>query len=414
MADHSHRPRRLNYGNVQLFKKDTLGIGSYGMVCKAMCGQLPCAAKLLHDTLFHHGDPGEYDLMAKFEQECQFLSGIHHPNIVQYLCTLRDRDSRRPVLLMELMEENLTKFLGRSTKPLPYHLQVGISRDISLALSYLHLNGIIHRDLSSNNILLTAEKRAKVTDFGMSKFADAGSRKTLTQMPGTQVYMPPEAKTTPPRYTDKLDCFSLGVLMIQIATRKFPEPSEATELVEVNDPRFQSNRVMVFIPEQKRRQEHIGEIEPGHPLLHTALKCIADEEDNRPTSLTICNDLTKENAHFQRGLEDERRKSEAEEKQHREEVRNLNRKLGEANKDIAYFRGRVMELEQEVFDLRNRLKRNEEATKARERDLENTKQSYQGEVERLRRELEKVYAETRRVSKYIHTYVHTYVHYVRK
>ena len=52
-----------------------------------------------------------------FVQECQFLSTIKHPNIVQYLGTATDPQSRRPVLLMELMDESLTKFLERSTGP---------------------------------------------------------------------------------------------------------------------------------------------------------------------------------------------------------------------------------------------------------------------------------------------------------
>ena len=71
---------------------------------------------------------------------------------------------------MELMDESLTRFLGRSTAPLPYHSQLNICHDVSLALSYLHSNAIIHRDLSSNNVLLIGEgSRAKVTDFGISK-----------------------------------------------------------------------------------------------------------------------------------------------------------------------------------------------------------------------------------------------------
>ena len=46
------------YGPVQIYAEQTLGIGAYGKVCRARCGQLPCAAKLLHDTLFYAGDPG--------------------------------------------------------------------------------------------------------------------------------------------------------------------------------------------------------------------------------------------------------------------------------------------------------------------------------------------------------------------
>ena len=149
--------RKLNYGPVEIYSEDVLGIGSYGKVCKAKCGQLPCAAKLLHDTLLQNNDPGTRKLTTKFLQECQFLSTITHPNIVQYLGTATDPQSQRPVLLMELMDESLTRFLEKLTDRLPYHSQLIICHDVALALAYLHANDIIHRDLSSNKVLLIGE-----------------------------------------------------------------------------------------------------------------------------------------------------------------------------------------------------------------------------------------------------------------
>jgi len=159
----------FHYQNVELIKTESLGIGSYGAVCKAMCDDLPCAAKILHPTLFQFNAPRTTSVMRKFEQECRLLSAIKHPHIVQYLGTYRDPESRLPVLLMELMDESLTHFLKRTQEPLPYHTEVNLCHDVALALSYLHSNGIVHRDLSSNNVLLIAGSRAKVTDFGMVK-----------------------------------------------------------------------------------------------------------------------------------------------------------------------------------------------------------------------------------------------------
>ena len=156
-----HQERKIGFKSVQLLKDQTLGIGSYGAVCKAKCDDLLCAAKILHPTLF---DPTaqlqvsrkqEHRLPIKrFEQECEFLSTIRHPNIVQYLCIHQDPDTGLPVLLMELMDKSLTHFLENSPQPIAYHIQVNICHDITLALSFLHSNGIIHRDLSSNNVLL--------------------------------------------------------------------------------------------------------------------------------------------------------------------------------------------------------------------------------------------------------------------
>ena len=86
--------KKICFKTVQLFKDQVLGIGSYGKVCKADCDGLLCAAKVIHETLF---DPTAQQLIAphlqhrlpmrRFEQECEFLSTIRHPNIIQYLGT---------------------------------------------------------------------------------------------------------------------------------------------------------------------------------------------------------------------------------------------------------------------------------------------------------------------------------------
>ena len=171
--------RSIGFKSVQLFKEETLGIGSYGKVCRAKCDNLPCAAKIIHETLF---DPIAAQQMPRghrhrlpirrFEQECEFLYTIRHPNVIQYLGMCRDPDTGLPVLLMELMDESLTHFLETATRSIPYHVQVNICHDIALGLTFLHTNGIVHRDLSSNNILLISNVRAKVTDFGMAKLGD--------------------------------------------------------------------------------------------------------------------------------------------------------------------------------------------------------------------------------------------------
>ena len=156
----------FRYKSFHIDKSQPLGHGSYGAVYKAKCDQLPCAAKVLHPTILNQLDPGAGKIMNKFRQECAFLESIRHPNIVQYLAMTMDPESRLPVLLMELLGESLTKMLERSQHSMAYYVQVDICHDIALAVAYLHSNDIIHRDLSSNNVLIIAGRRAKVTDFG--------------------------------------------------------------------------------------------------------------------------------------------------------------------------------------------------------------------------------------------------------
>ena len=207
--------------------------------------------------------------MQRFQQECSFLENIRHPNIVQYLGMTRDPESRLPVLLMELLDESLTKMFERSQRSLAYHVQVDICHDIALAVAYLHSNDIIHRDLSSNNVLIMAKSRAKETDFGMSKLAGAAPRMTpLTMCPGTLAYMPPEALDEPPVYTKKLDCFSEGVIMIQVCTRLWPEPGPRVKTVQ--DSRSPTGRIQIPVLESERRKNHIDMIDCGHGLLPIA------------------------------------------------------------------------------------------------------------------------------------------------
>ena len=267
--------KEFGYRKVQLIKTEPLGSGSYGTVYKAMCDDLPCAGKILHPTLFHFNDPGAMTIVSRFQQECSFLSAIRHPNIVQFLGSFQDSETRLPVLLMELMDGSLTQFLKQSQEPLSFHTQVNICHDIALALSYLHSNDIIHRDLSSNNVLLIgAAKRAKVTDFGMAKlFSDDHTNMTpLTVCPGTLAYMSPEALDEPPIYTEKLDSFSFGVLDIQIITQLFPNPGPRTN--KVRDPRSPTGKTDMPVLETERRKSHIQQICPTHPLRSIAIDCL--------------------------------------------------------------------------------------------------------------------------------------------
>ena len=273
----------FSYHNIKLYKSESLGSGSYGMVCKAKCDGLLCAAKIMHPTLYDSHDPGSDSYLHKFQQECDLLSSIRHPNIVQYLATYHDPDTKLPVLLMELCDGNLTAFLERSPGPLSYHTQINICHDIILALVYLHSKGLIHRDLTGNNVLIIAGIRVKITDFGMSKLASGMT--ALTQCPGNRLYMSPEAldeagTANPQNYTTKLDIFSFGVIVIQVLTRLFPEPTNRFRSVSV--PNFKET-VRALVPETERREAHLKLISETNPMKSLAYQCLK-KENVRPSA----------------------------------------------------------------------------------------------------------------------------------
>ena len=284
------------YHNIHLYKSKSLGSGSYGGVCKAKCDGLLCAAKIMHPTLFDLRDPGTGSYLRKFQEECHLLSLARHPNVVQYLGTYTDPDTRLPVLLMELCDESLTAFLEQSPGPLSYHIQVNICHDIALALVYLHSNGLIHRDLTGNNVLMIAGPRAKITDFGMSKLASVNPRMTaLTMCPGNVLYMSPEALDEAKSYTAKLDIFSFGVIIIQILTRKFPNPTSRFRTVSSSisdDEQDERSEVRQVVPEAERRKAHLELIPDNHPLKPIAIQCLKIEK-RRPSAVQISDRLSE-------------------------------------------------------------------------------------------------------------------------
>ena len=268
----AERQTGFTYHNIKLYKSESLGSGSYGGVCKAKCDGLLCAAKIMHPTLFDLRGPGTESYLHRFREECHLLSLARHPNVVQYLSTYYDPDTRLPVLLMELCDESLTAFLERSPGPLSYHIQLNICHDITLALVYLHSNGLIHRDLTGNNVLMIAGTRAKITDFGMSKLATVNPRMTaLTMCPGNLLYMPPEALDEAKTYTAKLDIFSFGVIVIQILTRQFPNPTDRFRTAYVAEFDEELRHV---VSETERREAHLRLIPDTHSLKPLALQCL--------------------------------------------------------------------------------------------------------------------------------------------
>ena len=381
------RPRNeIRFRGIELLKEETLGVGSYGSVCKARCDHLLCAAKIIHPTLVlsnalqQISPQKEHRLpIRRFEMECDFLQEIRHPNIIQYLGMYQDPETGLPVLLMELMDESLTHLLETSAEPIPYHIQLTICLDIVQALSFLHLNGIIHRDLSSNNILLIGKGRAKLTDFGMAKLVDVRmSRVSNTMCPGTDAYMPPEAIDNQTVYTEKGDVFSLGVNIVQILTRKFPKPGDRFNTVSINDPRFPSGRIRVCVSEIDRRNNHICEIEPAHPLLPIALDCLKDQEGERPSAGEL----------FQRlaALKDTPAYTQSE-TSHQHHITKLGQQLlsqqQEHDEQLQQSQQALTARQQEIQDLREELSRAVRGRDRQQRDHEEMIAQFQRRIEEL-------------------------------
>ena len=407
----------FRYQRFHIDKSQLLGHGSYGAVYKAKCDQLPCAAKVLHQTILDPTDPGADKIMNRLRQECAFLESIRHPNIVQYLGMSMDPDSRLPVLLMELLDESLTKMLERSQHSLAYYVQVDICHNIALAVAYLHYNDIIHRDLSSNNVLIVAGRRAKVTDFGMSKLTGAAPGMTPVRLcPRTLAYMPPESLRKPPSCTKKLDCFSEGVIMIQVCTRLWPEPGPRTQLVQF--PASPTGMTEVPVLEADRRKNHIDLIDPTHAFLPIAMDCLKYQERERPSSEELCQRLAglKDSSHYKDDVEQHKDEILAKENQiipqkqqlleKNRQLQNSARKVQDKDEQLQDNARQLQDKDRQIQDKDQELQQHRVEIASRERQLrwlnqqleeqeqlqviaeiQQTKHSLQRQVEQLQQQL---------------------------
>ena len=151
------------------------------------------------------------------------MSSLRHPNITQFLGLCFLPGTQLPLLVMERLETSLDDLLEHMPG-LPLSLKRSVMEDVASGLVYLHKRTppVIHRDLTSKNVLLTSSLVAKITDMGNSRIVSmrpGQMARTLSQLPGTLVYMPPEALDETHRYGPSLDIFSLGHLALYTITQ---------------------------------------------------------------------------------------------------------------------------------------------------------------------------------------------------
>lgn len=274
-------PRRLNQSLEPLLLKDVqetgqvIGRGAFGSVKKVrLCGMV-CAAKALHDL---SGSREDEAVLVKFEQECQLLSTLRHPYIVQFLGVYLEKATGVPLLVMEFLPTSLSACLNAHPR-IPRYLQISMLHNVALGLSYLHGHSppIIHRDLTANNVLLTSNMLAKIADLGVARMLDRSRKRSqLTQAPGTAAYMPPEALVPNPEYTTKIDSFSFGNLLVHLVSQQWPLPSEPTRLVKSK---------LVPVSESERRQQYLDLIGKEHCLMPLAVQCLQNDPGLRPEAL---------------------------------------------------------------------------------------------------------------------------------
>ena len=184
----------ISRDQIQLTDK-TLGRGGWGYVVEGKYCDCAVAVKQIHELILspHY--------QALFEREMDIASRCRHPCLLQFIGATNDNDI--PLFVTELMESSLRALLEQQHLA---EMDVSIiSLDVARALRYLHQKSppIIHRDISSANVLLWRrgeQWRGKVSDYGTANFM----QQTMTVAPGASIYSAPEALTS--NQTVKVSC----------------------------------------------------------------------------------------------------------------------------------------------------------------------------------------------------------------
>ena len=265
-----------------------LGRGSYAVVLELEYRGLKCAGKKLYRILYEQGIG---HAARRYLEECRLLSQARHPNIVQFLGVYFEVGSQFPILVMELLPTNLTSCLERYGV-LPDEVSYSILNDVALGLYYLHSQtpSIIHRDLSANNVLVSSNMTAKISDLGVARILNL-TPVQMTETPGTQAYMPPEVMIANPQYNTSLDVFSYGVMMVHVFTAEWPAPKVGPNRVDPSNP-----HQLIPVSEAERREEFLRKIGQDHPLMDLIMSCLKNNPQLRVPATEIVgrmNDLVR-------------------------------------------------------------------------------------------------------------------------
>ena len=252
--------------------EDEIGRGGMSVVYRARDRRLnrAVAIKILPPELAH--DPA---VSTRFTREAQTAAHLMHAHIVP-IYDVGEGSGIAYFVMALVTGGNLATLLAREPRQ-PLDEVRRFLWEIADALAYAHLRGVIHRDVKPDNILLDDTGRAIVTDFGIARAVEAGTRLTLTGVAvGTPVYMSPEQAVGEREIDGRSDIYSLGVLGYQMITGRVPFTA--------------GNSMALLLKHVNERPRPLAELRPETPAgLRDAIeRCLMKEpEDRWPTAAAL-------------------------------------------------------------------------------------------------------------------------------
>ncbi len=249
---------------------DLLGEGGMGAVYKARDRELDriVALKVIRPELAVHPE-----VLARFKQELILARKVTHRNVIR-IFDLGEVDGTK-FITMDYVEGQDLKGLVKAKGKLQIEEIVQIVKQVCLALEAAHNEGVVHRDLKPQNIMVDQQGRAYVMDFGIARSIEPGGMTQTGMLVGTPEYMSPE-QVRGEHVGPRSDIFALGLILYELLTGKMPfdaptaqasmfkrtkEPARPAVELDPNVPRFLSEVARKCLElDPKRRYQSTREI----------------------------------------------------------------------------------------------------------------------------------------------------------
>ncbi len=251
-----------------------IGSGGFAWVYKAFDPELeiPVALKILKPQY-----AGDESFEQRFRREASTAAKLRHPNIINIFAVGKEQGA--VYFAMDYLPQGLADRLSVMTT-LPESMLIRMAIDVSSALGFAHREGVIHRDIKTDNILFDEHGNAVVADFGIARAVAGYAEQTGTNMVmGTPQYFAPE-QARGLQLDGRADIYSLGVTLFKAATGSLPFTGEdwyeiARQHVEEKPPRVRSLNASI-----------------SADLEDVILRCLEKDPENRyPSGESMCEDL---------------------------------------------------------------------------------------------------------------------------
>ncbi|AJG98688.1 protein kinase [Clostridium beijerinckii] len=225
---------------------EKIGEGGMGIVYKAKCHLLNrfVAVKILKSELSNNEE-----FILRFKREANSIASLSHPNIVN----IYDIGSENNInfIVMEYINGKTLKQVLRDNVRLSPDTTLNISLQMAEALIYAHKNNIIHRDIKCDNILISDDNIAKLTDFGIAKLPNSSTITNSNKIIGSVHYFSPEQAKG--GYVDfRTDIYALGIVMYEMITGNVPfngKTSISVAIMHIQEPVIPPKNFIADIPE---------------------------------------------------------------------------------------------------------------------------------------------------------------------